>query len=202
MTHGPPTENGFFYDSYSGTKDIFTDKHYKDIEKAASKIIADKQAFSRLVLNKEEALRLFGANPFKVQLITSKIPDGGMVTAYKNGSLIDLCTGPHIPSTKIVKGFKILKNSSAYWLGKAGNDSLQRIYGVSFPSKKELDEHVKILEELAARDHRNIGRQQDLFDMNPLSPGCVFFYPKGTVIYNNLMNLIRGEYRIRGYTEV
>lgn len=95
-----------------------------------------------------------------------------------------------------------MNNSSAYWLGKAGNDSLQRIYGVSFPNKKELDEHVKILEERAKRDHRNIGRQQELFDMNPMSPGCVFMYPKGTIIYNNLMNLIRNQYRIRGYTEV
>lgn len=92
-----------------------------------------------------------------------------------------------------------MKNSSAYWLGKAGNDSLQRIYGVSFPSKKEMDEHVHLLEEAAKRDHRTIGKAQDLFDMHPLSPGCGFMYPKGTQIYNKLMNLIRDEYRFRGY---
>ena len=98
--------------------------------------------------------------------------------------MIDLCTGPHIPSTKIIKAFKIMKNSSAYWLGKAGNDSLQRVYGVTFPSKKEMDEYVHLIEEAAKRDHRTIGRAQDLFDMNPLSPGCGFMYPKGTQIYN------------------
>ena len=123
LCHGPPTDSGFFYDSYSG-KDIFTEKNYKDIEKAAQQIVKDKQTFFRLVLSKEDALRLFGGNPFKVSLISNKIPDGGKVTAYRCGNLIDLCTGPHIPSTKIIKAFKVMKNSSAYWLGKAGNDSL------------------------------------------------------------------------------
>lgn len=159
LCHGPPTDSGFFYDCYCGTKDIFTDKHYKDIEKTTTKFIGEKQTFHRLVLTKDEALRLFKCNPFKTQLIQEKISDGGKVTAYRNGQLIDLCTGPHIPTSKLVKAFKVMNNSSAYWLGKAGNDSLQRIYGVSFPSKKELDEHVKILEERAKRDHRNIGRQ-------------------------------------------
>lgn len=123
MTHGPPTDAGFFYDSYTG-KDIFTDKHYKDIEKAAQKIVSEKQTFERLVLTKEESLKLFGSNPFKVSIISGKIPDGGKVTAYRCGNLIDLCTGPHIPSTKIIKAFKVMKNSSALWLGKQGNDNL------------------------------------------------------------------------------
>lgn len=95
-----------------------------------------------------------------------------------------------------------MKNSSAYWLGKAGNDSLQRVYGVTFPSKKEMDEYVHLIEEAAKRDHRTIGRAQDLFDMNPLSPGCGFMYPKGTQIYNQLTELIREQYRVRGYSEV
>jgi len=191
LCHGPPTDSGFFYDSYTGKKDIFTEKHYKDIDKAAQKIVSEKQTFSRLILTKEEALRLFGLNPFKVQLITNKIPEGGKVTAYKCGQLIDLCTGPHIPTTKMIKAFRVLKNSSAYWLGKAGNDSLQRIYGVTFPSKKEMDEHIHLLEEAAKRDHRTIGRDQGLFDMNPMSPGCGFMYPKGTIIYNKLMEMIK-----------
>ena len=143
MCHGPPTESGFFYDSYTG-KDIFTEQNYKKIEEVAKKIVGEKQAFHRLVLTKEESLRLFGNNPFKVQLITAKIPEGGKVTAYRCGNLIDLCTGPHIPSTKIIKAFKVTKNSSAYWLSKAENDSLQRVYGITFPSKKEMDEWVHI----------------------------------------------------------
>lgn len=198
LCHGPPTESGFFYDSYTG-KDIFTEGNYKKIEEVAKKIVAEKQAFNRLVLSKEESLRLFGNNPFKVQLITAKIPEGGKVTAYRCGSLIDLCTGPHIPSTKIIKAFKVTKNSSAYWLSKADNDSLQRVYGITFPSKKELDEWVHIQEEAARRDHRTIGRQQDLFDMHQLSPGCGFMYPKGTWIYNNLVGMIKEQYRVRGY---
>ena len=169
------------------------------MEKAAKVIVDSKQTFSRLVLTKEEALHLFSENPFKVSLITSKIPDGSRVTAYRCGNLIDLCTGPHIPSTKIIKAFKIMKNSSAYWLGKAENDSLQRIYGVSFPSKKEMDEHIHLIEEAARRDHRTIGKQQMLFDHHPWSPGCGFMYPKGTYIYNKLMDMVREQYRCRGF---
>lgn len=132
----------------------------------------------------------------------SKIPALGRVTAYKCGNLIDLCTGPHIPSTKIIKAFKVMKNSSAYWLGDAQNDNLQRVYGVSFPSKKEMDEFIHLKEEAEKRDHRNIGRQQKLFDHHELSPGCGFFYPMGTKIYNKLIEMIREQYRVRGYQEV
>ncbi len=108
-------------------------------------------------MSKEEALRLFAYNPFKVQLIQNKIPEGGKVTAYRNGDLIDLCTGPHVPNTGRIKAFKVMKNASSYWLGKATNDSLQRIYGVTYPSKKELDEYIHFMEEAAKRDHRVIG---------------------------------------------
>lgn len=201
LCHGPPTDAGFFYDSYTG-HDIFHEKDYPLIEKAAKKIVDDKQTFFRLVLTKEEALRLFGTNPFKVSLISNKIPDGGKVTAYRCGNLIDLCTGPHIPSTKIIKAFKVMKNSSAYWLGKADNDSLQRVYGITFPSKKEMDEYIHLIEEAAKRDHRKLGKQEKLFDHHEWSPGCGFMYPNGTFIYNKLMDMIRFEYRVRGFQEV
>jgi len=124
------------------------------------------------------------------------------VTAYKCGDLIDLCTGPHVPSTKMIKAFKVMKNSAAYWLADAQNDSLQRVYGISFPSKKELDEYIHFKEEAEKRDHRTVGRQQKLFDSHELSPGSAFFYPAGTIIYNKLVNMIRDEYRVRGYQEV
>jgi threonyl-tRNA synthetase len=155
-----------------------------------------------LVLTKEEALNLFKHNNFKVSMITNKIPDGSRVTAYKCGTLIDLCTGPHIPASTMIKAFRIEKNSSAYWLGKAGNDSLQRVYGITFPDKKLMDEHILFQEEAKKRDHRTIGQKQDLFHINELSPGCAFFYPKGMIIYNALMDMIRSEYRVRGYNEV
>ena len=201
LCHGPPTDSGFFYDAYCGAN-IFNQEHYKPIEEAAKKIVSEKQTFHRIILTKEEALRLFAYNPFKVQLIASKIPDGGKVTAYKNGDLIDLCTGPHVPLTSRIKAFKVMKNSSAYWLGKATNDSLQRIYGVTFPSKKEMDDHITLIEEAAKRDHRLIGKQQNLFSHHMLSPGCGFWSPHGAKIYNKLIELIRTEYRVRGYNEV
>jgi threonyl-tRNA synthetase len=153
-------------------------------------------------LTKDEALELFKHNCFKVSMITNKIPNGSRVTAYKCGPLIDLCTGPHIPSTTMIQAFRIEKNSSAYWLGKAGNDSLQRVYGITFPDKKLMQEHIHFQEEARKRDHRTIGQRQDLFHINDLSPGCPFFYPKGMIVYSNLMNLIREQYKIRGYHEV
>ena len=157
LTHGPPTDAGFFYDCYTGN-DKFTDAHYKEIEKAAQKIVNSKQKFERLVLTKEDALELFIENPFKVQTIKGKVKDGDKVTAYRCGELIDLCTGPHIPNTNLVKAFKVMKNSSAYWLGKDENDSLQRVYATAFPSKDLLAEYIHFKEEAEKRDHRIVGR--------------------------------------------
>lgn len=139
---GPPLANGFFYDSYMGNEKISQD-NFDEIEKTFAKVAAEKQPFQRVVLTKKQALELFKHNPFKVQLITNKIPDNAITTAYKCGKLIDLCTGPHLPNTGYVKAFKVEKNSAAYWLGKNTNDGLQRVYGIAFPSKKELDAHVK-----------------------------------------------------------
>lgn len=113
------------------------------------------------------------------------------MTVYRCGDLVDLCTGPHIPTTGKVKSFKLMKNSAAYWRGQAGNDSLQRLYGVTFPSKKELDEYIHLIEEAEKRDHRRIGKDQHLFMNHVLSPGSTFFYPHGAKIYNKLQNFIR-----------
>ena len=153
-------------------------------------------------MTKEEALRLFGANPFKIATISGKIKDGKSVTAYRCGDLIDLCTGPHIPSTQLVKGFKVMKNSGTNWLGKVTNDSLQRIYAISFPTQKLLDEYIHFREEAERRDHRIIGVQQNLFNHFGLAPGCAFWYPAGAHIYNKLIALCREQYRVRGYDEV
>ena len=134
---------------------------------------------------------MFKANPFKVATISGKIKDGKSVTAYRCGDLIDLCTGPHIPSTQLIKGFKVMKNSGTNWLGKVTNDSLQRIYAISFPSEKQLKEHLHFLEEAERRDHRLIGQAQNLFTHFGLAPGCAFWYPAGAHIYNKLMAMIR-----------
>ena len=153
-------------------------------------------------MTKIEALKLFGDNPFKVSLITNKIPDGSRVTAYRCGTLIDLCTGPHIPSTDVIKAWKVMKNSSANWLGKVDNDSLQRVYGITFPDKKLMKEHITRIEEAAKRDHRRVGKAQRLFDHHEWAPGCAFMYPDGTFIYNKLVDMIREQYRVRGFQEV
>ena len=198
---GPPLEEGFYYDTYMG-KNVIDEKDYEKIEKEAQKVITANLPYSRLTLTKEEALNLFGENPFKVQLISNKIPDNGKTTAYKCGDLIDLCLGPHLSSTGVVKAFKITKNSSCYWLAKADNDSLQRVYGVTFNSKVLMEEYIKRKEEEEKRDHRNIGKQQDLFMFHQLSPGSTFFYPSGAHIYNKLIDFMRREYTMRGFHEV
>lgn len=114
-----------------------------------------------------------------------------MTSAYSCGNLVDLCMGPHLRSTGSVKAIKFTKNSSSYWLSKASNDSLQRVYGVSFPSKDRLAKYVEFQEQAAARDHRNLGKHQGLFDFNILSPGSPFFFPDGAYLYNSLINLMR-----------
>jgi threonyl-tRNA synthetase len=198
---GPPTEEGFYYDAYLG-ENTLAEPDFAAINAKAEAIAKEKQAFERLVLTKAEALRMFADNVFKSQLIAAKIPDGGYTTAYRCGPLIDLCRGPHVPSTAAIKAFEVMRTSAAYWLGNAANDSLQRVYGVSFPDAKQLKAHKHMLEEAKKRDHRVIGGKQDLFFFHELSPGSCFFLPHGARIYNKLMDFIRAEYRKRGYTEV
>eukprot|EP00357_Protocruzia_adherens_P032033 CAMPEP_0115010416 /NCGR_PEP_ID=MMETSP0216-20121206/23305_1 /TAXON_ID=223996 /ORGANISM="Protocruzia adherens, Strain Boccale" /LENGTH=602 /DNA_ID=CAMNT_0002378631 /DNA_START=38 /DNA_END=1842 /DNA_ORIENTATION=- len=198
---GPPVDPGFYYDSYIGEKSV-GQTDFPTINKRTQKITQEKQKFEKIVLTKEQALKMFEYNPFKKQLIANKIPDGGYTTAYRCGNLIDLCTGPHIPHTGKVKAMECTKNSSTQWLAKEGNDQLQRVYGISFPTKKELTEWKHFQEEAAKRDHRNVGKQQNLFMFHQWSPGSAFFMPQGAHVYNKLMDLIRKEYAVRGYTEV
>lgn len=201
LCYGPPTQDGFYYDAYCG-QDKFAESHYKDIEKKAKMVTKAKQKFERIVLTKEEALEMFAYNPFKVQLIQNKVPEGGKTTAYRCGPLIDLCTGPHVPTTGAINSFKIMKNSSSYWLANAENDSLQRVYGVSFPDKKQMDEYIKFIEEAKLRDHRKVGADQELFYHHEYSPGSWFFTPDGAYIYNELVEFMRTQYRYRGFSEV
>jgi threonyl-tRNA synthetase len=198
---GPPLDNGFYYDAYLGNVRI-DPAQWPKIEEAFHKFAKDKHAFQKVYLTKKQALEMFKHNPFKVHLITSKIPDDAITTAYRCGNLVDLCTGPHIPTTDLARAFKVTKASQAYWLGKQGNDELQRVYGITFPSDKLLKEYEELMKEIAKRDHRNIGKQQELFLFNPLSPGSAFFHPHGAVIYNKLIDLMKREYKFRGYTEV
>lgn len=203
LCFGPPTEDGFFYDmAIDNGETVVSQADFKNIEAACQKAIKEKQPFERLVMTKEELLEMFNYNKYKQELIKSKIPDGTSSTVYRCGPLIDLCRGPHVPHTGRIKTFKVLKNSASYFLGDAKNDSLQRVYGVSFPDKQAMKDYLKFLEEAASRDHRKLGREQDLFFFNEMSPGSCFWLPHGTRIYNRLVEMLREQYQIRGYQEV
>lgn len=198
---GPPLEDGFYYEM--GLKErAVSQNDYPNLEKLVNQFAKEKQPFERLVLTKENLLEMFKHNPYKVHIINDKIPDGTSTTVYRCGPLIDLCRGPHVPNTGRVKAFSITKNSASYFLGDAKNDSLQRLYGISFPDKKQMTEYKKFIEEAAKRDHRKIGKEQELFFFHELSPGSAFMLPHGARIYNALMDLIKAEYSQRGFTEV
>ncbi|KAG1888296.1 hypothetical protein F4604DRAFT_1877415 [Suillus subluteus] len=198
---GPPTDEGFFYEMAIEDRAV-TNADYPALEKLSESAVKDKQKFERLVASKEDLLKMFSYNKYKKHLIETKIPDGTSTTVYRCGPMIDLCIGPHIPHTGKIKAFMVTKNSASYFLGDANNDSLQRIYGISFPDKKQLSEYKAFLVEAAKRDHRKIAREQELFFFNDLSPGSCFFLPHGTRIYNTLIELMRSEYWKRGYQEV
>lgn len=202
LTIGPPVAGGFYYDAYMGDGEGLSESQFGEIEDEFRKSVKRKEKFERLVVTKEEALELFQYSPFKTALIRTKVPDNSRTTVYRNGDLIDLCMGPHVPHTGKIKAFKILRTSAASWLGDASSDQLQRVYGVSFPTKKLLKAHLENLERQKERDHRRLGIEQKLFMFHKLSPGSAFFLPHGTVIYNTLCEFLRDQYRKRGYSEV
>ncbi len=141
LTIGPPLAGGFYYDSYMGESSgdgAFKEDDYKPVEAEVQKIVKQKQKFERMVVTKEEALEMFEGNPFKEQIISTKIPDGTRTTVYRCGDLVDLCRGPHVPNTGRIKAFAATRHSATNWLGDTDNDSLQRMYGISFPDKKML----------------------------------------------------------------
>lgn len=201
LTHGPPLQTGFFYDFYMGEETIDPTR-IKEIEKSVKKVIKKNAPFQKLVISREQALEMFKHNPFKVSFINSKIPEGASTSVYRTGTLIDLCPGPHLPSVGRIKAFKVTKSSATNWLGDIRNDTLQRVYAVSFPNKDLLKEWVTIQEEIAKRDHRIVGEQQKLFHVTKYAPGMPSFLPHGTIIYNKLTELMRTEYKSRGFLEV
>jgi len=202
LTIGPPVDGGFYYDAYIGDGEGISESQFGEIEGEFRKSVKRKEKFERLVVTKEEALDLFTYSPFKSALIQAKVPDNTRTTVYRNGDLIDLCMGPHVPHTGKIKAFKMLRCSAASWLGDANNDQLQRVYGVSFPQKKLLNAHIENLERAKERDHRRLGIEQKLFMFHQLSPGSAFFLPHGTIVYNSLTEFIRTQYRKRGFSEV
>ncbi|KAM4615929.1 threonine--tRNA ligase 1, cytoplasmic isoform 1-T1 [Polymixia lowei] len=201
LCYGPPIENGFYYDMFLENNEGVSSNDFPCLENLCKKIIKEKQPFERLEIKKETLLEMFKYNQFKCRILNEKVTTP-TTTVYRCGPLIDLCRGPHVRHTGKIKAMKIHKNSSTYWEGKADMETLQRIYGISFPDTKMLKEWEKFQEEAKNRDHRKLGREQDLFFFHDLSPGSCFFLPKGAFIYNTLVQFIRSEYRRRGFQEV
>lgn len=201
LSVGPALEEGgFFYEGQ--TNRPVSEGDFPAIEAAMQELVKEKLPYRRLEATKEQALELFHYSDFKSKILASKVPEGGTCTVYKCGMLIDPCRGPHIVDTGKVKAFAITKNSSSYFEGKAENEVLQRVYGIAFPKAALLSEWKRIQEEAAKRDHRVIGRQQNLFWFNEVSPGSAFWYTHGTRIYNKLVDFVRKQYRRRGFEEV
>ncbi|MDR2734800.1 MAG: threonine--tRNA ligase [Spirochaetota bacterium] len=200
-TIGPAIENGFYYDFDS--EHGFTPEDLALIEAEMAKIAGAKAAFVRSEVSREEALRLFEerGNPYKTEIIGA-LPDDAVISLYRQGEFVDLCRGPHVPTTACLKAVKLLSLAGAYWRGDHRNRMLQRIYGISFPAKKMLDEWVARFEEAKKRDHRKIGREMDLFSFQEEGPGFPFWHPNGTIIFNALVDYIRAQNTKRGYGEV
>ncbi|XP_034954539.1 threonine--tRNA ligase, mitochondrial isoform X2 [Zootoca vivipara] len=201
LCHGPSTENGFFYDMYLDEERTVSSKDLPVLEEICKEIISKNHPFERLEVSREDLMELFKHNKFKLQIINEKVTSP-TATVYRCGPFIDLCRGPHVRHTGEIRALKLLKNASSYWHGDPSKESLQRVYGISFPSSKQLTEWERAQEEAAQRDHRRIGKDQELFFFHELSPGSCFFLPKGAHIYTTLMDFVKSEYLKRGFSEV
>jgi len=194
---GPVVSEGFYYDIDLGD-DVIKDEDLAKIEKEMKKIAKDGKRIVREEITKAEALELFGDDPYKLELIQDL--EDGTITAYRQGEFVDLCRGPHVESVKLCKNFKLTKHSGAYFKGDANNKMLQRIYGVCFETKEELEEHLMLLEEAKKRDHKKLGREMGLFMMSEYATGMPFFLPNGMIVRNILEQFWYEEHTKRGYT--
>jgi len=197
-TIGPAVDDGFYYDF---DVDPFTPDDLPKIEAKMKEIVKRKESFTRQEISKKEALVLFKNNKYKIEMISALEDD--KITVYKHGNYVDLCRGPHVQHTGQIKALKVTKLAGAYWRGDAQNEMLQRVYGVSFPDKKDLAQYNLWLEEAEKRDHRKIGKELDLFVFSDLvGPGLPLYTPNGTVLRNNIVNYSKELNHKCGYCEV
>jgi len=201
VTIGPAIENGFYYDF--DVDRPFTEEDLPRIEEEMRRIIKEDLPIERVELRRDEALKEFSERdePYKVEII-QEIPDGEVISAYRQGEFIDLCRGPHLKSTGRAGAFKLLSVAGAYWRGDESQKMLSRIYGTAWGSKKELKRYLKLLEEAKARDHRQLGKELDWFSFHPEAPANVFFHEKGALIYNLILAYMRRSNDKYGYREV
>ncbi len=201
VTIGPVIENGFYYDfAYERT---FTPEDLTAIEKKMKELSKQDFQVERSVMGRDEAVNFFRdmGEEYKAEIIAS-IPSDEDLSLYKQGEFIDLCRGPHVPSTGKIKVFKLMKLAGAYWRGDSDNEMLQRIYGTAWSDKKDLKDYLHRLEEAEKRDHRKLAVQQDLFHIQPEAPGMIFWHDKGWTIFKEVENYIRNKIRLHGYEEV
>jgi len=201
VTIGPVIDNGFYYDfSY---KKGFSEEDLAKIEKNMNDLVKQNLPIQRLEMKREDAIELFKSmgEHYKAEIIES-IPANEVLSLYKQGDFIDLCRGPHVPSTSKLKVFKLMKLAGAYWRGDSNNEMLQRVYGTAWENKKDLEDYLYRLEEAEKRDHRKIGKVQDLFHTQEEAPGMVFWHPKGWTLYQLIVQYMSEVYRDNGYLEV
>ncbi|MCY6356400.1 threonine--tRNA ligase [Clostridium sp. ZS2-4] len=198
---GPAIDNGFYYDFDADFS--FTPEMLSKIEKEMEKIVKQNLELERFELSREEAIKLMKEKneDYKVELIED-LPEDAIISFYKQGDFVDLCAGPHVPSTKEVKALKLLSVAGAYWRGNENNKMLQRIYGTAFTKKSELEEYIHMLEEAKKRDHRKLGKELELFVIPEEGPGFPLFLPRGMELKNKLLEYWREVHRKAGYVEV
>jgi len=189
---GPAIDDGFYYDF--DVEHPFTPEDLEAFEAKMKEVAAADLPFERRQVTKEEARELFADDPLKLERL-EELGDDEVITVYRNGQFLDLCRGPHVPSTGRLKHFKLLSGAGAYWRGDEKRQMLQRIYGTAFLKKDELAAHLTRLEEARKRDHRKLGRELDLFQFHPVSPGAAFWTPRGTVLYNAIERFVRERQR-------
>ncbi len=195
---GPAIEEGFYYDVDFGDR-VITDKDFPAIEAEMKKISKEGIPYRRSEVSKEEALKLFAANPYKVEHIKEL---EGTISVYQQGDFLDLCRGPHVPNTSYLKHFKLLSVAGAYWRGDSKNKQLTRLYATCYPSEEALQEHLRILELRKQNDHRRLGKELGLFMLSDYAPGMPFFLPKGQIVMNELISYWRKLHTAEGYKEV
>ncbi|MDF2725458.1 MAG: threonine--tRNA ligase, partial [Paenibacillus sp.] len=198
---GPVIEDGFYYDI--DLEKPVSSEELAAIEREMGKIVQENWPIVRREVSREEALRQFEqlGEPYKLELIRG-LPEGEVISLYEQGEFVDLCRGPHLPSTASIKAFKLLSVAGAYWRGDANNRMMQRIYGTAFAKREQLDEHLRLLEEAKKRDHRKLGKQLELFWFSEEAPGMPFYLPNGTIIRNELEQFSRSVQSSLGYDEV
>jgi len=202
VTIGPAIDNGFYYDF--ARAEPFVPEDLEKIEKRMGEIVDRDEAITREVWKRSEAIQFFkdAGEHYKAQIIES-IPDDQDIRLYRQGDFIDLCRGPHLPSTgKLGKAFKLMKLAGAYWRGDANNEMLQRIYGTAWADKKQLKAYLHMLEEAEKRDHRRLAREMDLFHFQEEAPGAVFWHPKGWRLFQSLINYMRKRQEDADYVEI